>query len=190
MNPEYDQPAHGLRSAYEGQQSQAFDLTAPIATPLELHQCRVKQEWVDYNKHMSESCYLFVFGDNSDAFFRYFGIDDHYRARGYSIYTLETHMRHFHEVQLGEPLRLTLRLIAWDHKRLHVFHEMYHATSGKLLAAAEQLQTYVDMRSARAASFPDELQQRLDLIHTAHANAPLPAGLGRVIAIGRANTRS
>jgi acyl-CoA thioester hydrolase len=190
VNSQFDPPAHGLRAAYEGQKSQTFDPSAKIATPLELHRCEVKQEWVDYNMHMSESCYLLVFGDNSDAFFRYFGIDDHYRAEGHSIYTLETHMRHVREVRLGEPLRLTMRLIDWDHQRLHLFHEMYHAGNGQLLATAEQLQIHVDMRAGRAAPFPGELQQRLGLIYTTHANAPLPGGLGRAIAIRRTNTRS
>ena len=47
----------------------------PVA-PLRLHETRVQPEWVDYNGHMTESRYLQVFGDSSDAFFRYIGIDD------------------------------------------------------------------------------------------------------------------
>jgi len=177
-------PAQRLRSVYEGQKGRPFDLKARIETPLELHRCTVKPEWVDYNQHMSESCYLLAFGDNSDAFFRYFGIDDDYREHGYSIYALETHLRHVREVALAEPLRLTLRLLDFDHKRLHLFHEMYHALNGALLATAEQLLIHVDMRAARAAPFPVELQRRLGAIASAHACAPRPVGVGQKIAIG------
>lgn len=181
-------PAHQLRAAYEGQKAQLFDLTNGIATPLELHRCTVKPEWVDYNRHMSESCYLLVFGDNSDAFYRYFGIDDDYREQGHSIYSLETHIRHIREVALGEPLRLTLRLLDVDYKRLHLFHQMYHADTGTLLATAEQLQVHVNMNEARSAPFSPELQSRLEAIRSAHASEPRPVDVGRVIAIHRRST--
>ena len=185
MNQHDSLTPHQLRSTYEGQKSQPFDLSATIATPLELHRCTVQAAWVDYNQHMSESCYLFVFGDNSDAFFRYFGIDDDYRMRGHSLYTVETHIRNRREAALGEPLRLTLRLLDFDHKRLHIFHEMFHAQSGVLLASAEQMLMHVDMHAGRAAPFPADIQQRLAVIHAAHSVAARPADAGRVIAITR-----
>ena len=95
----------------------------------------VLPEWVDYNGHMSESCYLLVFGDNSDAFFRFVGIDEAYRDQGgQSLYTVETHIHNIREVAEGEPLRLTLQLLDHDNKRVHIFHSMYHATTGDLLA--------------------------------------------------------
>jgi acyl-CoA thioester hydrolase len=178
-------PANRLRSAYEGQAAAPLDLSRAIPDPLELHRCRVKPEWVDYNHHMSESCYLLAFGDSSDAFFRYVGIDDDYREHGYSIYVLETHMRHVCEVTVDEPLRLALHLVDFDHKRLHLFQQMYHADTGALLATVEQLMTHVDMRAGRSAPFPPELQQRLVAIHSAHTRSAQPDGIGRAIAIRR-----
>src|SRR5262249_46816161 len=59
---------------------------APIPAPLRLHETTVGPQWVDYNGHMSEWCYLLVMGDSSDQFFRYVGIDDAYRAGGRSLY--------------------------------------------------------------------------------------------------------
>ena len=63
------------------------DPDAAIEAPLHLHDTPALAEWVDYNGHMSESCYLLAFGDNADAFFRYIGIDEEYRAAGHSLYT-------------------------------------------------------------------------------------------------------
>ncbi|MDR8727323.1 thioesterase family protein [Burkholderia pseudomultivorans] len=174
-----------LRSAYEGQKSRPYDPDAPIATPLELHRCVVRPEWVDYNGHMSESCYLFVFGDSSDAFFRYFGIDDDYRDAGRSIFSAETHIRHLGEAMLGDPLRLTLRLLDVDDRRLHVFHSMHHATTGAQLATGEQLLTHVDLHAKRSTPFPDAIRRHLDAIRAAHARAPREPHAGRAIAIRR-----
>lgn len=82
-----------------------------IGTPLRLHATTVKASWVDYNEHLSEWAYLLIFGDNADAFFRFVGIDEAYRAAGHSLYTAETHLRHLREVKLGQRLNLTLQVL-------------------------------------------------------------------------------
>src|SRR5262249_2797216 len=115
----------------------------PVPAPLRLHEATVEEAWVDYNGHLTESAYLLIFGDSSDAFFRFFGVDDGYRASGKSLYTAETHLHNLREVRLGERLHLTLQVLGVDTKRLHIVHEMYdHA--GRLVATAEQMLLHVD----------------------------------------------
>ena len=75
-------PSHGLRTPLEGASVAAWSDDHSIAAPLQLIQPTVPPEWVDYNGHMSESCYLLAFGDQSDAFFRLIGIGEEYRAGG------------------------------------------------------------------------------------------------------------
>jgi len=58
----------------------------PIAAPLRLHETTVAAKQVDYHGHLSEWAYLLVFGDNADVFFRYFGVDEGYRAAGRSLF--------------------------------------------------------------------------------------------------------
>ncbi len=130
---------HGLTTPLEGTDARHWDRNAPIAAPLCLIEPPVRHEWVDYNGHMSESCFLLVFGDNSDAFFRYIGIDEVYRAAGQSFYTVQTHLHYLREVAEGEPLRLTLQLLDLDEKRMHIFHAMHHGRSADLLATGEQM---------------------------------------------------
>lgn len=167
----------------EGTGHRPWDPLAAIDAPLCLHRPVVLPQWVDYNGHMSESCYLLVFGDNSDAFFRYVGIDEDYRARGMSLYTVETHLHNLREAAQGEPLRLTLQLLDLDEKRLHIFHSMFHAGSGALLATGEQMLVHVDMRAGRSCAMPAALAQRLQAIRAAHAGLPVPAQVGHVMRI-------
>jgi betainyl-CoA thioesterase len=174
---------HGVVTPYEGNPHRRWDPQASIPAPLCVHQTPVKPEWVDYNKHMSESCYLLVFGDNSDAFFRWFGIDEAYRASGRSFYTVETHIHYLREAMEGEPLRLTYQLLDLDRKRAHVFQAMHHGDSGELLATAEQMLVHVDMQTGRSAPLPGELYERLIAIRAAHARLPTPPQVGRTIAI-------
>ena len=178
--------AHGLGTPLEGTPAPPWDPTSPIAAPLCLYRPTVLPEWVDYNGHMSESCYLLVFGDNSDAFFRLVGIDETYRDQGgHSLYTVQTHIHNIREVAEGEPLRLSLQLLDFDDKRVHIFHAMHHGASGDLLATGEQMLVHVDIAQGRATPMPADLRTRLHAIAQAHASLPTPAQVGKPMGIRR-----
>jgi len=170
---------------YEGTRHQPWDDDAEIEAPLRLHSTRVLGRWVDYNRHMSESCYLLVFGDNADAFFRYLGIDEEYRNSGHSLYTVETHLHNRREVSEGEPLEITLQLLDHDAKRVHIFGEMRHGQTGDLLATAEQMLLHVDTEAGRTVPLPDHLQRRLTAIAARHATLPVPDVVGKPMGIRR-----
>ncbi len=163
------------------------DPAAPVPAPLALHRTEVRPAWVDYNGHMTEWAYLLVMGDGSDAFFRYIGIDEAYRASGRSLYTVETHIRNLREAALGDELSLTLRVLGVDAKRVHVAHEVRLAAADTdtdddaLIATGEQLLLHVDTTVARTSPLPEVLHQRLARIATAHAALPVPAWVGSAI---------
>jgi acyl-CoA thioester hydrolase len=157
-------------------------METPIPAPLRLHDVTVAPEWADYNGHMSESCYLLVFGDGADAFFRFFGVDEDYRASGRSLFTAETHLRHLREAHVGDRLELTLQVLGADDKRLHIVHELLD-DSGRVAATAEQLLLHVDTRASRVTPFPDDISERLAEIRAAHAALPVPDYVGCVITI-------
>lgn len=170
-----------VSTPYEGQAFLGWNWSLPIARPLSLHSCLVQTEWTDYNDHLSESSYLLVFGNSSDAFFRYFGIDESYRSQGFSIYTVETHIRNLLEASTGDSLRCTLQVLGVDQKRIHVAHEMYRVRDDKLVATSEQMLLHVEIESGRTAVFPVEIQQRLDAIAEAHLGLQRPDWVGRAI---------
>jgi acyl-CoA thioester hydrolase len=166
----------------EGSRAQPWTAGRPIPAPLRLHEATVAREWADYNGHMSESCYLLVFGDGADAFFRFFGVDEDYRATGRSLFTAETHLRHLREARVGDRLRLTLQVLGVDAKRLHIAAEMLD-DSGQVVSTAEQLLLHVDTGAGTVAPFPGEILERLVEIRAAHAVLPVPDYVGRVIKI-------
>ena len=151
-----------------------------IDAPLRLHETEVAAEWADYNGHMTESAYLLIAGDGADAFFRYVGVDDDYRAAGRSLFTAETHLRHLGQARTGDRLRLSLQVLGVDAKRLHIVHEI-RGDSGAVLATAEQLLLHVDLTAGRATPFPAEIARRLAQIRDAHAALPVPDYVGRSI---------
>jgi acyl-CoA thioester hydrolase len=172
-----------VTTPYEGREHRAWDDDVEIEAPLRLHTTPVLPEWLDYNGHMSESCYLLAFGDSADAFFRFIGIDEAYRSAGHSLYTSETHLHHRQEAAEGEPLDLTLLVLDHDRRRLHIFHEMRHGESGQLLASAEQLLVHVDMAAGRSTDMPEDLHHRIAAIRQAHSQLPRPDVVGRPMGI-------
>ncbi len=174
----------------EGRPSEPWDPTAAIAAPLALHRATVVPAWVDYNAHMSESCYLLVVGDSADAFFRYLGIDEAYRAGGRSIYTAQTHLHHRREAVEGDVLALTVQLLDHDDRRLHVHHEMRDAGTGALVAEAGQLLVHVDTATGRSTPMGPDLMGRVAAVRAAHADLSRPAVAGRPLEIRRAGDAS
>ena len=153
-----------------------------IPAPFRLHEVTVSPEWTDYNHHLTESAYLLIMGESSDAFFRFFGVDDAYRAAGHSLYTVETHLRNLREAREGEQLSLTIQVLGTDAKRLHILHEMYLYATGGLIATAEQMLVHVDTRAGQAVPFPSRIAGVLREISAAHAAVlPVPSYVGRSI---------
>jgi len=156
-----------------------------IDAPLALYESTVPADWIDYNGHMTESSYLLLVGNAADAFFRYIGIDEAYRAAGRSLYTAETHLHHLHEAALGDRLGVPLQLLDAGPKTLHLFHTVRNEDSGEHVATAEQLLVHVDMPTGRVVPMPDDLYKRVMAIREAHAVLPRPAAVGHVMGIRR-----
>lgn len=157
-----------------------------IDAPLALYRTTVIAEWLDYNGHMTESCYLLLVGNSADAFFRYVGIDEAYRAAGQSLYTAETHLHHLREAVLGDPLEVPLHVLDIGPKSLHLFFSIRNEFTGEDVATAEQLLVHVEMATGRVVPMPERLYRRLEVIREAHAVLPTPSAVGHVMGIRRA----
>src|SRR5215467_158872 len=107
-----------------------------VDAPLALYRTTVTAEWLDYNGHMTESAYLVLVGNAADAFFRYVGIDEAYRAAGHSLYTAETHLHHLRESVLGDPLVVPLQVLDAGPKSLHLFFTVRNDATGADVATA------------------------------------------------------
>lgn len=145
---------------------------------------RVRSEWIDHNQHMNMGYYLVVFDFATDAWFDHLGLTRaHREAHGVSTFSLEGHITYRREVGSGDPLRFTTRLLAFDEKRIHYFHEMYHADDGYLAATNELMSLHVSQATRRAAPMADAVRDRLAEILAAHSALPRPPQVGRVMGL-------
>ncbi|MFO1256512.1 MAG: carnitine 3-dehydrogenase [Sphingomonadaceae bacterium] len=143
----------------------------------------VMPDWIDYNEHLTEYCYLKLFGDATDVVLARIGAGPDYVASGFSFYTVETHIRHLGQARLGEKVEIRSRVMGSDGKRLHLFHEMTNLTSGTLIATAEHMLLHVDAKAERSCPAPEAIATAIQGLVAAQSQLPPPDGTGRSIAM-------
>jgi carnitine 3-dehydrogenase len=149
--------------------------------PLRLLEARVSPDWIDYNGHASESTYLRLAGQATDALLARVGIDAGYLRDGGSYYTVETHLRHLGQAVDGELLRVTTQVLGADEKRLHVCHRVLRAADDEVLATAEHMLLHVDATSGRAGPAAPHVLSAVRRLADEHSGLPAPDGMGRRI---------
>ena len=158
-----------------GSAARAVLSAAPGAEPLRLLETQVRPEWIDYNGHMTDSRYLQVFGDATDALLRYAGIDDAYRSSGRALYTVETHVVHKAEARALEALYVTTRVLETDDKRVRLLHALYRKRDDALVATAEQVYLHVSAPPGKASAMDAAVRSRLAAIQAAQASSATAA---------------
>jgi acyl-CoA thioester hydrolase len=155
-----------------------MEIPAPYAAARDV----VRPEWIDYNGHMNVGYYHVVFDLATDRFTEFLGLTPEFRQRhGLTTFALEAHLNFLSEVKAGDPLNFESRLLDFDAKRIHGYHEMFHATEGYLAASMETLSSVVSMATRRTAPMPDELNERMAAVKAAHAQLARPWQIGHVI---------
>ncbi|HUB44930.1 MAG TPA: thioesterase family protein, partial [Acetobacteraceae bacterium] len=118
----------------------------------------------------------------TDTMYEALGLGQPYRERTTnSTFTAESHTIYEREVRVGERVRITSHLLGADAKRLHYFHEMFHAADGHRVAAQELLALHIDMRVRRVAPLPPDRLAAIEAALRAQGDRPSPPGVGRII---------
>lgn len=144
----------------------------------------VRAEWVDYNGHLRDAFYMLIFSFATDALLDAIGLDDAARkARHRSVYTLEAHIHYLHEIKEGTPVRVEMRVLAHDAKRLHLYLELFAHGHDEPVAVGEQMLLHVDTTGPRSAPFDADVLDRVRELAAMEAGLPRPAYVGRVIGL-------
>lgn len=120
----------------------------------------IREEWIDYNGHLSEAYYVLLFGFATDAVMDLVGLDADHRARtGASLYTVEAHVRYLQEVAGDAEVIVRSGVVNAGVKKLHLAHEM--VVDGAVVATEELMALHVAGEPASTAPFPGELAARI-----------------------------
>jgi len=156
-------------------------LGAAGARPLVPQERLVPAEWIDYNGHVTESRYLELAADATDALLAHLGLGPEYLESTGSYFTVETHICHLGQLHAGDHVTVTTQVLGGDERRLHVFHEITARDAGGPAATAEHLLLHVDAASGRVGPARGEVRERALSLIAEHAGLPRPARAGRRI---------
>jgi acyl-CoA thioester hydrolase len=144
----------------------------------------IEPQWIDYNGHLNMAYYNVLFDRAIDELWLELGIGPAYmKQRHGSTFTAECHVRYLREIHLDDPVRIAILLLDADHKRLHTFEELRHATEGWLSATSENMTIHVDISARQTAPFPPDIRARIEAVANAHHSVARPEGIGRQIAM-------
>ncbi|PSC02902.1 hypothetical protein SLNSH_21715 [Alsobacter soli] len=149
-------------------------LAPTLLESLPISRAIVAPEWIDGNDHMNACYYLAIIKEPAiEAHNAWdYGVDFRVRT-GESNFVLESHVRHFRELKLGDPLLVSTRIVDLDDKRLHLAFEIHNEREAYLAAVAEYVTIHVRMAPPAARPFPAELRDRLERIKAAHERVPM-----------------
>ena len=82
-------------------------------------------------------------------------------------------------------MRFTTQLLARDAKRVHLFHEMYHAEQNYLAATNETIVINIDYTARRSTPWPAQAADRLEAVWATHKDLPRPAKAGRTMGLSK-----
>ena len=158
--------------------------TGSEALPFRSSIMQIEPQWIDYNGHLNMAYYNVMFDRAIDQLWLELGIGPEYmKTRNGSTFTAECHVRYLREIHLGDPVQVSVLLVAADEKRLHTFEKLRHATEGWLSATSENMTIHIDMAARKTAPFPPDIQSRIGSVVAAHSTVARPEGIGRKIAM-------
>jgi acyl-CoA thioester hydrolase len=143
---------------------------------------RIEPEWIDYNGHLNMAYYHVMFDNALGEALSLVGLAEEYVLEcNCSFFTGEVHVVYKRELQLDHPVRVRVQLVDHDHKRLHVYLELCHATQGWVSATCELISLHVDLASKKVVPFPAEIADNLAAMRSSHDWLPRPVTIGRSI---------
>mgnify|MGYP003625504203 FL=1 len=157
-----------------------------IEHAIPLFESPVLPEWIDYNGHMNDACYVVAFSQAVEGFMSCIDLNETFRSEhDVSIYTLQSMVSYLHEVSEGENIVIKGQLLESDAKKLRLFLTMSHATTHVELATMETLLLHMDMIRHKASPFLPHTLSLVENIQTAHNKLETPKNAGKPISLKR-----
>jgi len=142
-----------------------------------IYSSAIRPEWIDYNGHLRDAYYAVIASEATDALMDRLGLDAAYRARtAGTLYTLEMHIHFLREVKQTDTVEVGVRILGFDHKRIHAAFEITRAGTAEAAATVEMMLLHVRQEGERAASAPFPPEVSANLAQLAAAGAALPPG--------------
>ena len=130
----------------------------------------IPEEYLDAMGHMNVMWYTHLFGFSTGGLLESLNVPWSKMAESNGgTFALETHVRYFSEVRVGQQVETFVRVLGRTHKRFHVLHFMINLDKRDVSASFETVTAYVDLSVRQMATMPALLADGLDRLTIEHA---------------------
>jgi acyl-CoA thioester hydrolase len=142
------------------------------------HRQRIPEDYLDANNHMNVMWFTHLFSCALMEVWNQVGLTAEYFEKSHATtFALESHVRYFHEVRVGQQVTVRTRAIARSDKRFQMLHFMSNDDAGTLAATMEAIGTHVDFQLRKSSPFPPHITAAFDRLLAEHSKLPWPAPL-------------
>lgn len=146
------------------------------------HYGEIKAESCDYNGHLNEGHALVMLSLATDTILDAIKLDAAGRERlNFSAFTVQNNLYYRAEGHEGQAVFAQSQVLAFDEKRLRMFHRLIDTSDGTVLVELECLMLGVDMAERRAASWPKEVAVAIATLAQSQNELPVPDNAGKAI---------
>lgn len=136
----------------------------------------------DYNGHFNEAQSLVLLTLATDTVLDEIKLDEESREQlSFSAFTVQNQLFYINEAHLGEEVVAYSQLLAWDKKRLRIFHRLVAKKDQRVITEQETLLLAVDMNTRRSASWPEPVDKAIGGLMVRQQSLPIPDNAGRGI---------
>ena len=146
----------------------------------------VEAEWIDLNNHMTFWAYVMLFDKSANAYFAHNKILGAAGSRQNELRTSDQHVRFYRECFAGDPLEISVQILGFGERYIHVFQRMRNRNDGQLLAVEESVKTNLGGPVERPFAEREEPFEAITLTKIAllaeeHSRLPWPSEAGAAI---------
>mgnify|MGYP003694544585 CR=1 FL=1 len=147
---------------------------------------QIEPQWIDYNGHLNMAYYNVMFDRAIDEMWLQLGIGPGYmKERHGSTFTAECHVRYLREIHLGDPVQISVYLLAAPTKSACIrSRSCATPTEGWLSATSENMSIHMDMKARKDRTVPTG-HSRPAFRRSSMRTRPRarPEGIGRKVAM-------
>ena len=101
----------------------------------------VEGEWIDPNNHMTFWAYGMLFDKSANTYFAQNEILGAQGSKQNELRMSDQHIKYCKECFEGDPLEISVQILGFGEKYIHIFQRMRNRNDGRLLAVEESVRT-------------------------------------------------
>jgi acyl-CoA thioester hydrolase len=136
----------------------------------------ISESYLDIMGHMNVMWYTHLFSRATIGLLARSGLSfAYFEAHHAGIFALETHLRYFVEVKMGNTIRIHSRAVNRSEKCLHFMHFLVIDQDDVLATVGEFISGHIDMNERHMTPIPAEIAAKFDTLCAEHSRLPWPA---------------